>query len=63
MSDGSFKSWMEHVRRAVLLLLGVAAGVRIAWALLAPAVPLLVSLAVALTVLWIALVGRPGQGK
>jgi hypothetical protein len=49
---------MEHIRKAVLLLLGVAAGVRIAWALVAPAVPLLVSLAVALTVLWIALVGR-----
>jgi hypothetical protein len=49
---------MEHIRKAVLLLLGVAAGVRIAWALLAPAVPLLVSLAVALTVLWIAIVGR-----
>lgn len=62
MSDGP-KSWMEHIRKAVLLLLGVAAGVRIAWALLAPTVPLLVSLAVALTVLWIALVGRRGQGK
>ena len=54
---------MEHIRKAVLLLLGVAAGVRIAWALLAPAVPVLVSLAVALTVLWIALVGWRGQGK
>jgi hypothetical protein len=48
---------MEHVRKAVLLLLGVAAGVRIAWELLAPAVPLFVSLAVVLTVFWIALVG------
>ena len=58
MSDGSFKSWMENIRKSVLVLLGVAAGVRIAWALFAPAVPLLVSLAVTLTVLWIALVGR-----
>jgi len=42
VSDGSFKGWMENIRKSVLLLLGVAAGVRIAWALFAPAVPLLV---------------------
>jgi hypothetical protein len=63
VSDNSIKGWMEHIRKAVLLLLGVAAGVRIAWALLAPAVPILVSLAVALTVLWIALVGRRHSSK
>jgi membrane protein YdbS with pleckstrin-like domain len=57
MSD-SPKNWMEHIRKAVLLLLGVAAGVRIAWELLAPAVPVLVSLAVTLTVLRVALIGR-----
>jgi len=63
VSDNSIKGWMGQARRAVLLLLLVAAGMRIAWALVAPAVPLLVSLNVALTVLWIALVGRRGQGK
>lgn len=63
MSDGSFKGWMEQIRKTVLLLLGVAAGVCIAWVLLTPVVPLLVSLVVSLTVLRIALVGRRGQGK
>jgi hypothetical protein len=48
MSDSSPRSWLENIRRTVLLLLGVAAGVRIAWALVAPAVPVLVSLAVRL---------------
>ena len=36
----------------------VAAGVRIAWALIAPAVPMLVSLAVVLCILGVALFGR-----
>ncbi len=58
MSESSPKSWMSRVRQAMLLLLGVAAGVRIAWALLAPAVPVLVSLVVVITVLWFALFGR-----
>ena len=44
VSKSPIKGGMEHIRKAVLLLLGVAAGVRIAWALLAPAVPVLVSL-------------------
>jgi hypothetical protein len=57
VSDTSVKGWMSQVRRAVLLVLGVAAGVRIAWALVAPAVPILVSLAVVITVLWVALFG------
>jgi hypothetical protein len=48
---------MEHVRKAVLLLLGVATGARIAWALLAPVVPTLVSLVVVLAALGIALFG------
>jgi hypothetical protein len=58
MSDSSVKGSMERVRQAVLLVLGVAAGVRIAWALLAPALPILVSLAVVLAVLGLALFGR-----
>lgn len=61
MSDGSFKGWMEHIRKAVLLLLGVAAGVRIAWALLAPAVPVLVSLVVVLFVLGLVIFGRAAK--
>lgn len=58
MSGSPIKSGMEHIRQAVLLLLGMAAGVRIAWALVAPLIPVLVSIAVVLTVLWVALVGR-----
>lgn len=52
------KNWMEHVRKAVLLLLGTALGTRVAWELFAPAVPILVSLVVVLTVIWFALFGR-----
>jgi len=55
---GRFKSGTEHVRHAVLLLLGVAVGVNLAWRLLAPAVPILVSLAVVIVVLYIAIFGR-----
>jgi hypothetical protein len=58
MSDSSVKGSMERVRQALFLVLGVAAGVRIAWALLAPALPILVSLAVVLAVLGLALFGR-----
>lgn len=49
---------MQQVRRAVLLLLGVAAGANLAWRLLAPAVPVLVSLAVVIVVLYVAIFGR-----
>jgi hypothetical protein len=52
---------MEHVRGAVLLLLGVAVGANVAWRLLAPAVPVLVSLAVVIVVLYVAIFGRPGH--
>ncbi len=48
----------SDVRQGVLTLLLVAAAVRIAWALLAPAVPILVSLVVVLTVLSVTLFGR-----
>lgn len=58
-----FKNWMEHVRQAVLLVLGVAAGVNLAWRLLAPAVPVLVSLAVVIVVLYVAIFGRQRSSK
>jgi len=49
---------MEHIRRAVLLVLGVAAGVHLAWSLLAPVVPVLVSLAIVIVVMYVAIFGR-----
>ena len=57
MSDGPLKSGVGKVRLVVLTLLMVAAGVRIAWALMAPVVPVLVSLIVVLVVLGMALFG------
>lgn len=57
MSDGPLKNGMGKLRQIVLTLLLVAAVVRIAWALLAPAVPILVSLAVVIVVLNVALFG------
>jgi hypothetical protein len=57
MSDGPLKGWMGKTRQAVLTLLLVAAGVRIAWTIMAPVVPVLVSLIVALVVLSVALFG------
>ncbi len=49
--------WLGQTRQAVLTVLVAAAGVRAAWALLAPVVPELVSLAVVLTVLGAAVFG------
>ena len=49
---------VKRVRQAMLTVLFVAVGVRAAWALLTPAVPVLVSIAVVVTVLWIAVFGR-----
>jgi hypothetical protein len=57
MSDGPLKSWVGKVRQVVLTLLMVAVGVRAAWVLLAPAVPVLVALIVVLAVLSTALFG------
>jgi hypothetical protein len=51
------KSWVGQVRQAVVTLLIVAAGVRIAWVLMAPAVPILVSIVVVLVVLSMAIFG------
>jgi hypothetical protein len=58
MSEGPVKSWVNRVRQAVFTLLMMAAGVRVAWAFLAPVVPILVSLIVVLVVLSVALFGR-----
>jgi hypothetical protein len=57
MSDGPLKSWVGKVRQVVFTLLLVAAVARIAWALMAPAVPILVSIIVVLVVLSVALFG------
>ncbi len=58
MSDSSPKQWLLRIRQAVLTVLGVAIGARVAWQLFAPAVPELVCLAVVFTVLAFALYGR-----
>jgi len=58
MPEGPVKNWMGRVRQSVLTLLLAAAGVRIAWSVLAPVVPILVSLLVVLAVLSVALFGR-----
>jgi hypothetical protein len=63
VSDSWFKGSVKRVRQAVFTLLGVAAGARLAWGLIAPAVPILVSLAVVLTVLWVSVGGRIKSGK
>lgn len=57
MSDGPLKSGVGKARQVVLTLLMVAAGARIAWAIMAPVVPVLVSLIVALVVLSVAIFG------
>lgn len=58
MSDGWFKGGTKRVRQAVITLLVVAAGARLSWDLLAPLVPVLVSLIVVICVLWVAFGGR-----
>jgi hypothetical protein len=62
MSGNPLKNRFGQVRQAVLLLLGVALAVRIAWYLLIPVVPTLVSIAVVFTVLGVALFGRKPPG-
>ena len=59
-----FKGMVRRTRQAVVTVLAVAAGVNLAWRLLAPVVPVLVCLVVVGTVLWVALGGRiSGGGK
>lgn len=48
---------MGKVRQVVVTLLMVAVGVRVAWTLMAPAVPVLVSLIVVLVVLSVTVFG------
>jgi hypothetical protein len=54
---------VKRVRQATLTLLMVAAGARLAWDWIAPVVPILVSIVVVATVIWIALGGRIKSGK
>jgi hypothetical protein len=54
---------VKRVRQAVITMLMVAAGARLAWDFLAPVVPILVSIVVVATVIWIALGGRIKSGK
>lgn len=57
MSDGPVRGSVGKVRQVMLTLLAVAVGAHIAWTLLAPIVPLLVSIVVVLVVLSVALFG------
>lgn len=57
MSDRPVRGWTSHGLRAVLVLLAIAGGVRLAWVWLEPVVPLLVGVAVVLAVLSLA-IGR-----
>jgi len=60
MSEGPTKNGMQRVRHMALTLLAVAVAARIAWLLLDPLVPILVSLVVVLAVISVALFGwRP----
>jgi hypothetical protein len=52
------RGWHKRILGAVSVILVVAAGVRLAWALLMPVVPQLVTLAVVLVVLGLAIFGR-----
>jgi hydrogenase-4 membrane subunit HyfE len=52
------QQWQKRVLQAVVMLVVVATGARLVWALLEPAVPELVSLAVVLVVLGVAVYGR-----
>jgi len=57
MGDSSVKSWTARVRQAALTLLAIAVAARIAWSLLAPLVPILVSFVVVVVVISIAVFG------
>ena len=47
----------QRVRQAAITLLLAAVGARFAWSLLAPVVPILVSLVVMATLIWVVLGG------
>lgn len=63
MNSSFFTDMMKRVRQAVVTLLIVAAGARLAWDWIAPVVPILVSIVVVGVVIWIALGGRISTGK
>lgn len=48
--NGRFRTWAQRVVWSVALVLGVAVGARVAWWLLAPLFPILVSVAVVATI-------------
>jgi hypothetical protein len=58
MSGSPVRGGMQRVRQVAFILVLVAVASRVAWALLSPLVPILVSLIVVLVVLWVALGGR-----
>ncbi len=58
MSDNQVKEWTGRVRQAAMTLLVVAVAARLVWTLLAPVVPVLVSLVVVIVVLGVAIFGR-----
>jgi hypothetical protein len=57
MSGNHLKEWSGRVRQAAITLLVVAVVARLVWSLLAPVVPLLVSLVVVIVVLGVAVFG------
>ena len=58
MAGNPVRAGIKRLYEAVVVLLVTAVGVRVAWALMAPVVPVLVSLAVVIAVMWAVLVGR-----
>lgn len=58
-----FKGIVQRVRQAVVTLLMVAAGARLAWDWIVPLVPILVCIVVVGIVLWVALGGWISGGK
>lgn len=57
MSDGSGGKWLAKAMNAVVVLLAVALGARVAWELLAPVTPLLIMF-VALGLVYVVIFGK-----
>jgi hypothetical protein len=57
MSGNQVKEWAGRIRQAAVTLLMVAVVARLVWTLLAPVVPVLVSLIVVIVVLGVAIFG------
>lgn len=58
MSEVPTKNGLQRLRQAALTLVGVAVAARLAWELLSPLVPILISFIVVLIVLGVAVFGR-----